>query len=102
MPRRISLSSTRAQRFLIASMSLTVLNNDHGEVILKLAAAGQASGRLQLIDQRPAPEASGGVLDPVPARVLPDAIAHGEDEPGGSEVGVERDEERFRGTDRRV
>src|SRR3954468_20450317 len=83
MPRRISLSPTRACRFLIWSMSAVVLYQYQSEVILELATTGQAGERLQLVDQLPTPVARGRLLDAMPARVLPNAVGHPDHHPRG-------------------
>src|SRR5258708_402616 len=83
-------------------LSLTVLYDDHGEVILKLSAARQAGGGLERIDQRLPALAGRQLAEPIPADVLPDAIGHDEDHPGADQLRLERDEERLAGADRRV
>ena len=100
MPRRISLSSTRACRFLISSMSLTVLYHDQGEVILKLAAAVQASGCCNASINACHAVAT-QVVDAIPADVLPDAVDMARISQAAS-ARLERDEDGLAGADRRV
>src|SRR4051794_1774782 len=100
MPRRMSLSATLAWRLWIVSMLFSrpsiiiTLQNDKGKVILQLARFHQARRLRQIVHECLSAQCLPRFLDFFLARILPNAVRHGEHHPRRFQVGGKGDERR--------
>src|SRR4051794_11814278 len=90
-PRRISLSSTRACRFLISSISVAVLNQNQSKVVLKPPRPWQPGGLLERVDEGLTSQARCLFSHSLPTDIFPHPIGHRQDQPGSGQLGRERD-----------